>query len=389
MKIVHICLAGSYNDNWNYQDNIIPKYHKIAGHDVTVITSIFINSKNNVGYEKVSPGEYFLENGVKIIRIPFIKFILNNVVEKLRLYQGTYEKLELEKPDFIFIHGLQFLDIYQVVKYLRKNRRVKVVVDNHADFSNSARNFLSRNILHKVIWRYCAQLIEPYTTRFYGVLPARVDFLKTVYKLPEEKVELLVMGADDEKVKEARNENVKKEIREKYNIKPDDFLIITGGKIDNAKKQTLLLMEAVKKIKSDKVKLIVFGSVIEDLKDEVNILADGEKVQYIGWIPADKTYNYFAAADLAVFPGRHSVFWEQVVGLGIPMIVKYWEGTTHVDVGGNCIFLYKDSEEEIREKILYLIDNPEVYKKMKDVAEKNGIKKFSYSSIANQSINVN
>lgn len=389
MKIVHICLAGSYNDNWNYQDNIIPKYHKIVGHDVTVITSIFINSKNNAGYEKVSPGEYFLENGVKIIRIPFIKFILNNVVEKLRLYQGTYEKLEQEKPDFIFIHGLQFLDIYQVVNYLRKNRRVKVVIDNHADFSNSARNFLSRNILHKVIWRYCAQLIEPYTTRFYGVLPARVDFLKTVYKLPEEKVELLVMGADDEKVKEARNENVKKEIREKYNIKPDDFLIITGGKIDNAKKQTLLLMEAVKKIKSDKVKLIVFGSVIEELKDEVNILADGEKVQYIGWIPADKTYNYFAAADLAVFPGRHSVFWEQVVGLGIPCIFKYWEGTTHVDVGGNCIFLYKDSEEEIREKILYLIDNPEVYKKMKDVAEKNGIKKFSYSSIANQSINVN
>ena len=30
------------------------------------------------------------------------------------------------------------------------------------------------------------------------------------------------------------------------------------------------------------------------------------------------------------------------------MIVKYWEGTTHVDIGGNCEFIYKDSVEEIR-----------------------------------------
>ena len=89
--------------------------------------------------------------------------------------------------------------------------------------------------MHKIIWRKFAHLIEPYTTKFYGVLPARVDFLKNVYKLPEEKVELLVMGADDEKVKEAKNPNVKKEIRKKYNIKPGDFLIVTGGKIDYAK----------------------------------------------------------------------------------------------------------------------------------------------------------
>lgn len=388
MKIVHICLAGSYNDNWGYQDNIIPKYHKKFGHEVTVLTSIFVNSQRHAGYDKVEPGEYFLDNGVKIIRIPFRKFVVGKIIEKLRVYKGTYEKLDQEKPDFIFIHGLQFMDIRKVVKYLNKNKNVKVVVDNHADFTNSARNFLSKNILHKVIWRYCAHLIEPYTTKFYGVLPARVDFLKDMYKVPEGKVELLVMGADDEKVEEARKSSVRNEIREKHNIKPEDFLIMTGGKIDNAKKQTLLLMEAVKRIQNENVRLIVFGSVINELKEKVNKLLDGDRIQYIGWINSEDCYKYFAAADLVVFPGRHSVFWEQVVGLGIPIIVKYWEGTTHIDLGGNCKFLYNDSVDEIYKLLINIINDKDEFSKMKGIAESKGMKYFSYKNISSRAIEV-
>ena len=41
-------------------------------------------------------------------------------------------------------------------------------------------------------------MINPYVNKFYGVLPARVDFLINEYKLPKNKVELLVMGADDD-----------------------------------------------------------------------------------------------------------------------------------------------------------------------------------------------
>ncbi len=48
---------------------------------------------------------------------------------------------------------------------------------------------------------------------------------------------------------------------------------MSGGKIDHAKQQTLLLMEAVKELSHKfPVKLIVFGSVSNELKDEVNKL---------------------------------------------------------------------------------------------------------------------
>ena len=57
---------------------------------------------------------------------------------------------------------------------------------------------------------------------------------------------------------------------------------MTGGKIDLAKTQTLLLMKAVGQMYEDRFRLIVFGSVVEELKEELSSLVDGKKVQYIG-----------------------------------------------------------------------------------------------------------
>jgi 1,2-diacylglycerol 3-alpha-glucosyltransferase len=383
MKITHLCLCGPVTDNWTYQDNLLPKYHKVNGYDVSVITSQYI--WNDAGeLDRDNREIYHNEYGIKTIRI---KTKYNtNVHSKFKKYHNLYETITNEKPDILFIHGIQFLDIITVVKYLKKYPEVTVYVDNHADFSNSATNWFSEYILHKGIWTWCGKLIEPYTKKFYGVLPARVSFLKEVYKLPENKIELLVLGADDEKVKEARANINKIDIRKKHQINASDFLIVTGGKIDSAKKQILLLMDAVSKLEDKNIKLIVFGSVAPEIKDELNSLVDDNIVKYIGWISPDDTYQYFASADLAIFPGRHSVIWEQVVGIGVPCIFKYWEGTTHIDVGGNCQFLYEDNVDEIKVKVKEILEDPKLYKSMKKSAELFGMDMFSYSKIAEKSI---
>lgn len=383
MKVLHVCLASFYIDNYSYQENMLPKYHKKLGLEVEIIASLVSFDENGKSCFLERDSQYINEYDIPVTRLEYKKSLAS---KRFRQYEGTYEAISKAKSDVIFVHGCQFLDIKYVVKYVKQNPDVKVYVDNHADFSNSATNWLSKNVLHKIIWKYCAHLIEPYTEKFYGVLPSRVDFLKNMYKVSEEKIELLLMGADDEKVVEAQQEIIRADLRKKYGIKPTDFLIMTGGKIDLAKKQTILLMEAVQQIGQKNIKLIVFGSVVNELKEQVNALSDGSKVQYIGWIPADETYNYFGASDLAVFPGRHSVFWEQVAGLGIPMIVKYWDGTTHIDLGGNCKFLYEDAVDEIKKEIIDLINNKESYNNMKLVANNRGIKAFSYKEIAANSI---
>ena len=361
----------------------MPKYHKKQGHEVEIVASLVSFDEHGKSVILAKGGKYQNEYGIPVTRLEYSKSLH---ARRLRKYIGLKEELERFQPDLLFIHGVQFSDVSVVVDYIKHHKHVIVYADSHSDFSNSGTNWLSKTILHEIVWRHYAQLINPYVKKFYGVLPARVDFLISEYKLPKEKVELLVMGADDERVNEAAKQEVRERIRSQLHLEKDDFVIMTGGKIDAFKTQTLLLMEAVMKISEPKVKLIVFGSVTEELADRVKTLADGEIVQYIGWIQANDSYDYFASADLVVFPGRHSVFWEQVVAQGIPMVVKSWPGTHHVDVGGNVVFLEKDSVEEIQTVLEKIVGDKETYNKMKQVAESEGKKQFAYSQIAKRSI---
>jgi glycosyltransferase involved in cell wall biosynthesis len=382
MKILHIGFSP-VTDGWNYQDNLLPKYHYKLGHEVWYITGQWVWGEAGK-LKPIFDNKYKNRDHVTMIRLSTIKN--KPYTYKFKRFENLYPTIEEINPDILFIHGCQFVDIKVIVDYLQRHPEVTVYVDNHADFSNSASNWLSKNILHKIIWRHYAKMIEPYTKKFYGVLPARVDFLVDVYKLPKDKVELLVMGADDELVEKANQPDVKMKLREQYNISSNDFLIMTGGKIDLAKRQTLLLMQAVQEIQERRVRLIVFGSTVDELKEDIARLADGTKVQYIGWIDAQSTYDHFVMADLVVFPCLHSVFWEQVVGLGIPALFNKIEGFDHVDVGGNCYFINGNDSDDISNKIIYLLKHPEVLKEMKEIAEERGMMCFSYSRIARNSI---
>ena len=39
MRIVHICLTGAMTDGWNYQENLLAKYHAREGYNVSIIAS--------------------------------------------------------------------------------------------------------------------------------------------------------------------------------------------------------------------------------------------------------------------------------------------------------------------------------------------------------------
>lgn len=381
MKIVHICVCGPYTDGWNYQENMLTKFHRAAGYEVSMIVSQWAWGNNGV-IEEIRKTAYVNDVGVTIYRLPIKNG--KNVFYRYKRFLGFYEKIEEIKPDIIFVHNLQFFDIDQIVRYAKKYD-VTIYADNHADFTNSARSVAAKGF-YKIVWRYYAQLIEPFTKKFYGVLPSRVDFLMDIYKLPKEKCELLVMGGDDDLVKNSMRPEVKARIREQYGIHKKDFLIVTGGKIDQFKTQTLLLMKAVKNLGFKNVKLLVFGSVATGFEEEVYNLCEGSRIQYAGWVQANKSYDYFAAADLVVFPGRHSVFWEQVVAQGIPMIIKKWPGIYHIDLGGNVLYLYEDSVEEIQELIVKLLSNSVIYQGMKKNANSDKRKNFLYNEIAKRCI---
>lgn len=380
MKIVHLCLANFLIDGYSYQENMLMKYHKAAGYDVEAIASLFTFDKDGNPADYSGPLSYRNEYDIPVVRLLYKK--PEKVYRILRRYIGFEEALERSAPDVLFIHEFQFLDIDVVVRYLKKHPGVRVFVDNHSDFQNSAKNVLSRVFLHSVIWKRCAKKIEPYTEKFYGVLPARVDFLTRMYGIKKEKCALLEMGIDDEAAQKALAPGVREKRREAYGVDQDSFVMITGGKIDHNKPQVLDLMRAVRSMSDPGVTLVIFGSVTPQLKDEFDSLLC-ENVRYIGWRRSDQVYEDFAAADLAVFPGLHSVLWEQAVGMGTPCVFKRIEGFEHIDIGGNCLFFENDSAEEYESKLRLAAADIDA---MKKAAQGDGKNIFSYASIAERAL---
>ncbi len=383
VKILHICLSNFYIDNYGYQENILPKMHKLQGHEVAILasTETFIgNSK--LGY--IEPSSYVTEYGVPITRIPYTSLLPHAIAKKIRKYRGVKKTLYSFKPDILFIHGGQFVSMREIVSYVKKHPHVKVYIDNHADYINSGTNWVSMKILHGIIYKWAMKLVEPYTNKFYGVLPVRVDFLKDVYNTPCDKTELLVLGIDDSNINFANREEIRQEVRDSLKISDDDFVIITGGKIDR-RKNIHLLMQAVNEIGIENIKLIAFGKPSEEMEKEIEGHSSSDNIINLGWITPEQANNYFFASDIACFPGTHSVLWEQAVGLGLPAIFKRWDGIEHIDLDGNCILLDDVNVEKIKNSILKMYDNQELLASMQEVAKK-GIEVFSYYEIAKRAI---
>lgn len=384
MKILHCCLAAFYNDGYAYQENILPKMHRQQGHEVRIVasTEAFLD-KMNLGY--TMPGKYVNEDGIQVVRLPYVSFLPQKAAAKLRIYKGLSEQLNEFQPDVIFLHDAQFLSIGQVVRYIKKHPHVRVYADSHTDFGNSARSFVSRHILHGVIYWYCVRRIMDHVRYFYPTLPTRTTFMEEMYKVPSEKIRLLVMGADDTQVERVKSQGVRNEIRSCYGVKDSDLLFVTGGKFDERKKDVLLLMEAVKQLpESSNAKLMVFGSVMEgEFKKAFDSLCDGSRVMYVGWVSGEKTYDYIEASDVVVFPGSHSVLWEQAVGQGKICIFNDYMNLRHLDVGGNCLFINGSSMTDIQSALDHVLACRE---EMQKVAESKGMEYFSYYTIAERAI---
>jgi hypothetical protein len=380
MKIVHIAPNAPYNDGWGYQENLLPKHQKKMGHDVTLIITDTMHKDGKI--IKTEEADYYNSDGVRIIRKSKKKYLascLNNINSKIEIY----DLLKAISPDFVFYHGLVSSTILDVVKYKKKiNRECVIVQDNHLDNFNSGK----RSKIGKIVrsfYRHIAKKTLPYISKVYGVTPLRKKYAKEYFNIPDSKLDILIMGADDDKINFADRESIRRDIRRKYGISNDDFLIVTGGKIDKQKKIDIL-MDVCKKHRD--VKLLIFGSVLLDVKNKFEeLIESSDNIIFIGWLNGDAVYDYFLAADLVCFPGSHSVLWEQACACKVPCLFSKMEGMEHVNNGGNSIII-ETTTESLEHSIGNLVNNKDLYNKMLSIARSSNTDIYLYSNIAQKSL---
>lgn len=379
MKVLNICLLAPFTEGYSYQDNLLSEYQHKLGNDVTVLTTTRQRDSNG-RVIKGEPCDRILDNGVRLIRIQ----AGNKLQDFFGYYPGILRIIENVSPDLIFIHGLCQFTPHFVIKYKKKNSNVILKADSHQDrqICRTTGFPFSQMIW---FWKRCWKHWIKYFDRIYGTTSWRKDFAIEFYGIPERKTDILLLGVDTDNMTPDKD-NVRLEIRKNLNINENTFVYIHGGKMNSAKK-TIEILEAFSEINIPGIRLILFGSVGEDIKSVFNsLISHDERILYLGYIESKDVHKYYYASDFCLFPGNHSVLWEESIGCGLPGLFKDYGSYSHTNICGNSISIPSDAtENDIRQVMTNVLNDKTFYSMLKNNAIKAS-KKLSYYDIARKSI---
>jgi len=386
MKILMLC--DFFSDNQEYQENLLTKYYIKNGHKVIIIASTFespFDYTSNIYDSQKKALKYTNENST-IYKLPY----QINLFNKLRRFRNIDQILNTEKPDLIFSHDIH-LNLIEAVAFVKKNPSCKLIMDYHADYSNSGKNWLSIEILHKQIRKRILDYCKKYIHKIYPIVPASAIFLNEVYNIPYNQMELLPLGVDYIYCNEIKKSGSGNIIRQKLKIPNGALVIFTGGKLTYEKK-THILIEAV--IKTKNTHLLIVGDASEDNSNYklqlLSLSAKSNNIHFIGWINNKEVYDYMSASDIAIFPASQSVLWQQSIGMGLPLIVGMVgvQDPSYLNKNDNVIIL-KDSEitwNNIYKQIKLFDENRDLLKLAQRGAEKTASEILNYDIIAQKTL---
>ena len=205
--------------------------------------------------------------------------------------------------------------------------------------------------------------------------------MQTIY---DKSISVIPNGCDPTKF-----ENLsKRDLRDKLKIKEDEKVMIFVGRLHPIKGLQYLI-EAMKIIykKYPKSRLLIVGdredrNNLENLVKKLNL---NKYVTFIGMVPNEAVPEYMVAADVFVLPSLSEGFPTVIVeamASGIPIVATKVGGVPEIIKDGENGFLVEPmNSEEIAEKVLLLLNNDELRKRISE-KNKEEVKKYNWESIA-------
>ena len=384
MKIVYVKLTNSYSDYWTYQENILPTCFTALGNETHLVVGPRFVDADGKRFMK-EPCVYRNDKGVYVHVIPTSKRC-KVLTTKFDYYDTLYSVLEEIQPDFIFSHGVQYAGLMTLAKYKQRHPCIRLIADNHGDYVIMPIDTFGRKVVQKVFYRYFVRKSDKAIDCYYGVSPSRAKYLSDVYGVNEHKVKVIPQVGDDSVVAKYKHDEERKRLCDKYDLSNYETIITFGaGNIDR-KKNLMPLVNAMKSL--PKCALVVFGTFANDIRIAMEkLIEDTANVFHIGRLSGEEIYRTLIGADLAVFPGQHSVLWDNAVACGTPLCVKKWDGMDYFNINGNCEYINDGSNEEIL-LVLNQVTTTERISKMRIAAQGEAKNRFSSTLIAKKILEI-
>lgn len=362
MKIIHICLANYYIDNYNYQENALTRQNHLDGHEVIIIASTRTLSQGiHVAY--TTPQSYSTVEGIKVIRLAYKPILVKKVNSHINCYIGLEDVLNHSKPDVILFHGINSVEINTVLRYKKKNPHVRWFVDNHtwfgqAGYRTNIGKFL-RIAFHRTVFKPQIHKALPYIEKILNVSVECAQFLQKVYRVPNDKMEFFPLGGNiiemPDRLQRSRN------IRNQLGISERQTVYIHTGRL-SAYKRTIDILDAFRQNQDSESRLLIIGVIAEDIRKTIqNKIQEDKRVIFLGWKNTDELLAYMCAADVYIQPGNQSASMQNALCCGCAVMIAPCD--SHVPfMDGNGFFV--ESIDDMIKCFLIINQNEEILEQM-------------------------
>lgn len=370
-KEMKIALVYPYFNNRGGIERCLWELTKVLSydHEITLITSL---------WDKDCEKEYtFLK--VPILSIPyFLSSFTFSTFSYLKLKRCKFDIVHVQgascfKQDVVTAHSCHMAWFIQSLKETKKWTKkwwLKLFNPLHhlTIFIESIQYY--RGNYRKVI--AISNIVKSELIRFY--------------KIPEENIEVIYNGVNCEEFHPDNRELYLREIRNRYNIKDKEIILLFIAN-EFKRKGLEYLLKAVSLLSDEYLKLLVIGK--DKAGKYINLSKDlgiADKVIFVG--QSQEIKKYYAASDIFVFPTSYEPFGlavAEAMASGIPVIVSKTAGVAELiqdNIDGLLLNDYKNPEE-IARLTLQLLSDPEKSLKIGVMARKK-IEKFTWGEIGDR-----
>ena len=314
MKIVHI--ISYFQPEFGYEEY----YHAIAqanlGHEVYVISSKYYHPLLTNKKRKLINSDS-LEDNITIIRLKSIEFTYT----RQNILLGVKLQINYLQPDLIYLHGTGTLLSYYILSNC-KNEKIKYVVDTHEDGTYQKRDGIVntfKDILITYISNYTiskSHLVLFYSEKIKNRYWEIIKKNSINYTVASIGVSCDRFFFDDER---------RKEIRKKYNIDKEDFLVVFSGRLVREKKyhnfiecmircKIFFKIMFIGKIDNEYCRLLI------KIWNKYNL--NSKDLIFIDNVNSRLLYRYYSAADLGLWISNSSVGILEAYACKLPAIIN-------------------------------------------------------------------
>lgn len=361
LKVIHVIGAGEFG---GAEQHILQLLTLMKQHDIEAKVICFYEA----GLSKALRGV-----GIEVEVLQYGRF-------DLRLTKGLREIFLREKPDIIHTHGVKANFFVRLAA--RKLSSVSLVTTVHSilkfDYTGRMSYFFA-SLMEKATRRYNSGFIA---------VSGAIEQSLIEDGIPSDQISVVYHGIDTERFKSGQDY-----LRQELSLSEDDYIIGVVTRLVEIKGIKYMIGAMPQILQANpRARLIILGSGPEEesLRKLTEQLGLQEHILFIGFrqdiAECMRSFNCLVSASLSEGLGLNVL---EAMSTSVPVVVTGVGGILDFVVDHeNGLLVKPRSSEDIAQKVIELMQNPELSRKLIEEARKRVVRDFSLEQMSTKTVEV-